>query len=129
VPVTVVESVADRLPAGDGSFDAGVASPVLCTVPDQPRALAELHRVIRPGGELRFYEHVVSQKPRVARFQRLLDRTFYPRLAGGCHCARDTTAGIEAAGFEIEAIDRFPFNPTPFPGEGFPHVLGVARRP
>jgi ubiquinone/menaquinone biosynthesis C-methylase UbiE len=128
VPVTVVDGVADRLPAEDESFDAGVVSLVLCSVPDQPRALAELRRVIRPGGELRFYEHVLSPKPRMARVQRLLDRTFYPRLAGGCHCARDTAGGIEAAGFEIETIDRFPFNPTPFPGEGFPHILGVARR-
>jgi ubiquinone/menaquinone biosynthesis C-methylase UbiE len=128
VPVTVVDGVADRLPAHDESFDAGVVSLVLCSVPDQPRALAELRRVIRPGGELRFYEHVVSPKPRMARVQRVLDRTFYPRLAGGCHCARDTTGGIEAAGFEIETIDRFPFNPTPLPGQGFPHILGVARR-
>src|SRR3954470_8369162 len=58
VPVRVVEGVADRLPAEEGEFDAAVASLVLCSVPDQASALAELKRVIRPGGDLRFYEHV-----------------------------------------------------------------------
>ncbi len=60
VSVSVSDGGADRLPDEDGSFDAGVCALVLCTVPDQQRALAELFRVIRPGGELRFYEHVVG---------------------------------------------------------------------
>jgi ubiquinone/menaquinone biosynthesis C-methylase UbiE len=57
VSVSVVDGGADHLPGEAESFDAGVAALVLCTVPDQPAALAELYRVIRPGGELRFYEH------------------------------------------------------------------------
>ena len=57
-PVRVVDAVADQLPFEDGSFDVAVSSLVLCSVADQPAALAELHRVLRPGGELRFYEHV-----------------------------------------------------------------------
>src|SRR5205807_8974852 len=60
VPVRVVDAVSGNLPLEDASCDAGVVSLVLCSVPDQARALAELARVIRPGGELRFYEHVVS---------------------------------------------------------------------
>jgi ubiquinone/menaquinone biosynthesis C-methylase UbiE len=60
VPVEVVDGVSGRLPAEDESMDAGVASLVLCSVPDQARPLAEFRRVIRPGGELRFYEHVVA---------------------------------------------------------------------
>ena len=64
VPVRVVDGLADSLPAEDASFDAGVASLVLCSVPDQAVALAELRRVIRPGGELRFYEHVRAQDAR-----------------------------------------------------------------
>lgn len=128
VAVSVVDGVGDRLPGEAGSFDAGVAALVLCTVPDQPSALAELYRVIRPGGELRFYEHVVSHGKLESRFQRLADATFWPHVAGGCHMARDTTAGIEQAGFAIETCERFPFSPAPFlPPD--PHILGIARRP
>jgi hypothetical protein len=83
--------------------------------------------VIRPGGELRFYEHVVGHSKWEARLQRFADATFWSRLAGGCHLARDTTAGIERAGFRIETFERFRYSPAPFlPSD--PHVLGVARR-
>jgi ubiquinone/menaquinone biosynthesis C-methylase UbiE len=128
VPVTVLDGVGGRLPAEDESFDAGVAALVLCTVPDQQQALAELYRVIRPGGELRFYEHVVSTHRWEARFQRAADATIWPRVAGGCHLARDTKAGIERAGFQIESCERFQFSPAP-PIPPDPHILGIARRP
>jgi ubiquinone/menaquinone biosynthesis C-methylase UbiE len=128
VPISVIEGDADRLPGEARSFDAAVAALVLCTVPDQSSALAELFRVLRPGGELRFYEHVVAHPKWESRFQRLADATFWPFLAGGCHLARDTTAAIERAGFQIETCERFPFSPAPFlPPD--PHILGVARRP
>jgi ubiquinone/menaquinone biosynthesis C-methylase UbiE len=128
VDVTVVDGDAEQLPGADGAFDAGVASLVLCTVPDQAAALAELFRVIRPGGELRFYEHVISMRGWEARIQRLADATFWPRLAGGCHLARDTASAIERAGFEIDACERFGFSFAPLlPPD--PHVLGRARRP
>lgn len=128
VTVSVVDGVGDLLPGEDGSFDAGVAALVLCTVPDQQQALAELFRVIRPGGELRFYEHVIADRKWEARYQRFADATFWPHVAGGCHLARDTTTGIEQAGFRIETCERFPFSPAPFiPPD--PHILGVARRP
>jgi ubiquinone/menaquinone biosynthesis C-methylase UbiE len=127
VPVQVVSGVSGALPLEEASCDAGVACLVLCTVPDQQRALAELARVIRPGGELRFYEHVVSQRPFGASLQRLADATFWPHLAGGCHRSRDTGPVIEAAGFRIESCDRFPFSPGP-PLPADPHILGVARR-
>lgn len=128
VAVSVVDGVGDCLPGEAGSFDAGVATLVLCTVPDQRSALAELHRVIRPGGELRFYEHVVGHGKFESRLQRLADATFWPHVAGGCHMARDTTTGIEQAGFAIETCERFPFSPALFlPPD--PHILGIARRP
>jgi len=127
-PVRVVDGVADRLPAEDGSFDAGVASLVLCTVPDPNAALAELRRVIRPGGELRFYEHVVSRRPGAARVERALDATIYPHLAGGCHLARDTLAAIQRAGFEIRSCRRFPFGPSAI-GPQVAHILGTAASP
>lgn len=128
VSVEVVDGVAGRLPAEDESFDAGVASLVLCSVPDQGQALAELYRVIRPGGELRFYEHVVAREPHGRRLQRFADATFWPHVAGGCHLSRDTGAAIEEAGFQVEGKERFRFSPGP-PIPAIPHILGVARRP
>ncbi|MHB8463689.1 MAG: class I SAM-dependent methyltransferase [Acidimicrobiales bacterium] len=128
VQVTVVDGVADRLPADDDSFDAGVASLVLCSVPDQDRALAELLRVIRPGGELRFYEHVRASTPRRARLQDRVDRIWL-LLAGGCHCNRDTVAAIERAGFRIETQRQFLFEPFLFARPVAPVVIGVARKP
>jgi len=128
VEVNVVDGVADRIPAGDASCDAGVVSLVLCSVPDQAQALGELHRVIRPGGELRFYEHVVSTKPWFAVLQRGADALFWPHLAGGCHTSRDTRSAIERAGFEIGRCERFAFSPS-LVTPPMPFILGVARRP
>ena len=128
VAIEVVAGVAGRLPADDESFDAGVASLMLCSVPDQARALAEFHRVIRPGGELRFYEHVIARRPAAVRLQRVADATFWPRLLGGCHLTRDTGAAIEAAGFVIERCERFRSRAGP-PIPPIPHILGIARRP
>jgi ubiquinone/menaquinone biosynthesis C-methylase UbiE len=128
VSVSVVDGDADHLPGEAESFDAGVAALVLCTVPNQKSALAELYRVIRPGGELRFYEHVIADTMGQARFQRFADAMFWPHVAGGCHMARDTKTGIEHAGFQIQTCERFAFSPAPFlPPD--PHILGVARRP
>ncbi|HEX6587106.1 MAG TPA: class I SAM-dependent methyltransferase [Solirubrobacterales bacterium] len=127
VEIEVVDGVASALPADDGSQDAVIASLVLCSVPDQAAALAEMRRVLKPGGELRFYEHVIAQKPLPARLQRIADATFWPRVAGGCHMARDTGPAIEAAGFAVDRSERFPFTPgAPVPS--IPHILGVARR-
>ena len=128
VPVRVVDGLADALPARDGEFDAGVASLVLCSVPDQATALAELRRVIRPGGELRFYEHVLSRDADAARGQHRTDR-WWPRFSGGCHPNRDTPGAIEAAGFEIERCERFSFKPFFLLKAIEPHVIGAARRP
>ena len=123
VRVRVVDGEADSLPAEDGEFDAGVASLVLCSVPDQATAMRELHRVIKQGGELRFYEHVAAEG-RQGKLHRRIDPV-YTRLAGGCHLTRDTTAAIEQAGFQIQQSRRFPFPPGIF---AIPHVLGNARR-
>lgn len=127
VEIEVVDGVASALPAGDASQDAAIASLVLCSVSDPARALAELHRVLRPGGELRFYEHVISHKSVPAKLQRVADATLWPRVAGGCHLARDTGAAIEDAGFRIESLDRFPFSPGALV-PSTPHILGMARR-
>lgn len=128
VPVTVCAGLAEALPFEDDSFDAAVVSLVLCTVRDQQRALSELARVVKPGGELRFLEHVRSDRPRRARVQQAIDRSgVWPRLAGGCHCARDTLAAVERAGFVIERACEFDLGP------GWvitnPYVRGLARAP
>jgi SAM-dependent methyltransferase len=128
VPIRVADGVADSLPAEDASFDAGVASLVLCSVPDQARALAELRRVIRPGGELRFYEHVRSPSPRFFRFQRAVNPV-WKRINGGCHTTRDTGTAIERAGFDVEELRRFSFRPFIIVAPAAPHILGRARVP
>ena len=124
--VTVLEGTAEVLPADDGEFDAAVTSLVLCSVSDQVLALAELRRVIREGGELRFFEHVVAEQSLGRALQRGLDDSgIWPRLGGGCHLKRDTVSAISQAGFEIEKLRRFSSGPGSM---GVPFVLGVARR-
>lgn len=127
IAVTVMESTAEQLPAVEGEFDAAVVSLVLCSVADQEVALREIARVLRPGGELRFYEHVVSRRPAMAAVQRVSDATVWPLLAGGCHCARDTSRAIRNAGFEMEREERIAFKPSPVM-PAIPHILGIARR-
>jgi ubiquinone/menaquinone biosynthesis C-methylase UbiE len=129
VPVAVFDGVASQLPAEDGAFDVAVTSLVLCSVPDQHEALAEARRVLRPGGELRFYEHVAASSRPLHRFQRVLDRTIWPHVAGGCHTSRDTGAAIAAAGFEITHLERFRFPPGRLPDPVAPHVIGRAVVP
>jgi ubiquinone/menaquinone biosynthesis C-methylase UbiE len=129
VPIRVISGVADALPLESESVDAAVASLVLCSVPDQERALSELHRVVRPGGELRFYEHVVANCQPKRLLLQALDRSgLWPRIAGGCHPARDTGAAIERAGFEIESSERIMFAASRLE-PSIPHILGIARRP
>jgi ubiquinone/menaquinone biosynthesis C-methylase UbiE len=102
---TVLEAPAERLPLADGEFDLAVATLVLCTVPDPPAALAELRRVLAPGGRLLLIEHVRSQDRGTARWQ---DRLHGPWrfFADGCHCNRDTAATLAAAGFETAGLEH-----------------------
>ena len=126
VPVRVADGMAAELPAADGEFDAVVISGVLCSVADVPAALAEFGRVLRPGGQLRFYEHVRSRDPVFARFQQAADLV-WPRLMGGCHVRRQTRAAIGWV-FTIQACRgfRFPASAVLFPVA--PRILGVARK-
>ncbi len=126
VNVTVLDGIADALPLEDASCDAAVACLVLCSVPDQASALAELRRVLKPGGELRFYEHVRADSSRMARAQEIADRTVWPRAFGGCHTARDTVAAIEAAGFALERRRDLRVAPAFLPVST--QTIGVARR-
>ena len=125
--VRVVPGTADGLPVEDESVDGAVASLVLCSVPDQATALAELRRVLRPGGELRFYEHVAAEGRVLRGMQRGAQATFWPRLFGNCHPARDTGAAIRTAGFEVLELERFDFKDGALE-LAIPHILGRARR-
>jgi ubiquinone/menaquinone biosynthesis C-methylase UbiE len=128
VPIQVRAGVADELPLDNESIDAAVASLVLCSVPNQDRALAELRRVLRPAGELRFYEHVIpNSQPKRLLLQALDHSGLWPRIAGGCHPARDTAAAIERAGFEIQASEQIMFAASRLE-PSIPHILGTARR-
>ncbi len=102
---------------------------MLCTVRDVRRSLAEIRRVLRPGGELRFFEHVRADSRGMAATQRVLDRTVWPLLTGGCHTSRDALAAIEAAGFVVETHRdiRIPGSGVRLPTSAC--VVGVARRP
>jgi ubiquinone/menaquinone biosynthesis C-methylase UbiE len=125
VPVRVVRAPAERLPFGDGEFDTAVSTLVLCSVRDPASALAEVTRVLRPGGSLLFFEHVRSENPRHARWQDRLERP-WGWFSGGCHPNRDTVRNIERAGFRFESLERFPYGP---PTPARPHVSGAATRP
>jgi ubiquinone/menaquinone biosynthesis C-methylase UbiE len=128
IPVQVLAGTADELPLDDASVDAAVASLVLCSVADQDHALAELRRVVRPGGELRFYEHVIPNcQPKRLLLQAVDHSGIWPRIAGGCHPARDTTAAIQRSGFEIHTIERIMFSASRLEPT-IPHILGIARR-
>jgi ubiquinone/menaquinone biosynthesis C-methylase UbiE len=127
VAVRVVDGRAERLPLDDASADAVVVAGLLCSVEDPARVLAEVARVLRPGGELRFYEHVGARNRRLARLQRLLDATFWPRLFGDCHTGRDTATALVAAGFTVESCERFSFRPTLLATPIAPRILGRAR--
>jgi SAM-dependent methyltransferase len=128
LPIEVVDGAAEALPAADGAFDAAVIVWVLCTVPDPAAALAELHRVLRPGGELRFYEHVRSENAVFRWFQRTIDALFWTRLLGGCVTTRDTTAAISEAGFRINELERGFHSSSLLTITSAPYIIGTARR-
>jgi SAM-dependent methyltransferase len=114
----------ENLPYPDESFDTVVGSLLLCSVADQDRALAEIRRVLRPGGSYLFLEHVRSDDAKIARRQDRLER-LWGIVAFGCHPNRETLPRIEAA-FEVEGVQR---NELPAgPKIVRPYVLGRAVR-
>lgn len=126
-PVTVIAGVAERIPADTASVDAVVTSLVLCSVEDQATVLAEIRRVLKPGGTLAFYEHVRSERPFLAVVEDLV-LPIWQRALGGCHLNRDTLGAMREAGFAIEGYERFGFAPSALTPP-LAHVLGTAISP
>ncbi len=127
ITVRVIDGDAEHLPLEDGSIDAAVTSLVLCSVVNQTDALREIQRVLRPGGELRFYEHVLATNSRLARFQSLAD-PIWTRFAGGCRLTRNTFGAIQAAEFVVDEYEQFQFQPCFLAKLASPHILGRAHK-
>jgi SAM-dependent methyltransferase len=127
-PIEIVGGDAAALPAGNALFDAAVVMGLLCSVPDPAGALGELRRVVKPGGELRFWEHVRSGNAVFRGAQRAVDRLFWTKALGGCETTRDTLAAVEAAGFEIDWVDHGFHSSSLLTITSAPYVLAVARR-
>lgn len=130
VAVTVSAGTVEKyLANADGElFDAVVCSLVLCSVDDPDSVLRQLFSLVRPGGELRFLEHVGSGGVR-GRLQKVADATVWPRMMGNCHTHRDTEASIVGAGFEMERTRREPAMPAWFPTPVAEYTIGRAVRP
>ncbi|RDH78264.1 class I SAM-dependent methyltransferase [Mycolicibacterium moriokaense] len=127
VPVTVTAGTVEGYlrETGGQQFDAVVCSLVLCSVDDPDSVLRQLFSLIRPGGQLRFLEHVGSGGFR-GRLQKLADATVWPRLMGNCHTHRDTEASIVGAGFQVDRARREPAMPAWFPTPVAEYTIGRA---
>lgn len=101
----VVGAGAEQLPFPDAAFDTVVSTLVLCTVDDPAASLAEIGRVLRPGGRLLFCEHVRSDDPGLARWQDRLERP-WGFIGHGCHPNRDTVTAIASSPLELEEVER-----------------------
>ncbi len=104
-PARIVGAPAEAIPFADDTFDFAVSTLVLCTVDDPARALSELRRVLKPGGQLLFLEHVRSEDPAVARWQDRI-HPLWVRVGHGCHCNRSTLGLIGASGFTVEEVEQ-----------------------
>jgi SAM-dependent methyltransferase len=127
VPVVVIGETAEGFEDGE-PFDAVVCSLVLCSVRDAAGVLRRMYSLLRPGGELRYLEHVASAGAR-GRLQRLADATLWPRLFGNCHTHRYTERAIVDAGFEVDTSRREWTLPIWAPLPVSELALGRARRP
>jgi ubiquinone/menaquinone biosynthesis C-methylase UbiE len=121
----VLRAPAEDLPFEDATFDTVISTLVLCGVDDQPRALREVHRVLRPGGRLMFMEHVRSDEPRLARLQDRMNGI--NRFVVCCDCNRPTLQTIEAEGFEVTRLERTTMPKAPPLVR--PLIVGVATAP
>jgi len=125
-PIELKQAPAEELPFDDGSFDTVVSTLVLCTVRDPQKALSEIRRVLKPGGQMRFYEHVRFEHPFGAFWQDLVT-PLWQWVGAGCHPNRDTARSIVEAGFAIQELELLkPVPPVPPMAFVRPHIKGVA---
>ena len=103
-PVDLILTSAEELPFEEDSFDAVAATLVFCTIPDPPRALKEVRRVLKPNGRFSLLEHVKMKQKPIAWMQEKAT-PLWKHLAGGCHLDRDTLGVVKAGGFEVERVD------------------------
>jgi ubiquinone/menaquinone biosynthesis C-methylase UbiE len=121
----ILRAPAEDLPFDDDTFDAAVSTLVLCGVDDQPRALRELRRVLRPGGQLLFIEHVRSDDPHGAHLQDRMN--WLNRLVVCCDCNRPTLGSIQEAGFTITQVEHTALPKAPKFVR--PAIIGIATAP
>ena len=122
---TILRAPAEDLPFEDGTFDVAVSTLVLCGVSDQPRALRQLRRVLRPGGQLLFIEHVRSGDPRLAHHQDRMN--WMNQLVMRCDCNRPTLTSIQEAGFTVTDVEHLVFHKAP--SFASPLIVGRATAP
>ncbi|SBS76557.1 Methyltransferase type 11 [uncultured Mycobacterium sp.] len=126
VPVTLIESTIETMPATE-PFDAVVCSLVLCSVADPDGVLRQLNAVLKPGGQLRYFEHIAVPGWR-GGLQRLADATIWPRFTGNCHTHRETERSIAGAGFVIDTARREAMLPAWVPLPAQEVALGRATK-
>lgn len=106
IPITRGGLDGQRLPFADDSFDAALSTYTMCTIPDLPAALAELRRVVKPGGTLHFLEHGSAPDEKVRRWQRRIEPA-QKRLGGGCHLTRDIPALLTESGWDPVELEQY----------------------
>jgi ubiquinone/menaquinone biosynthesis C-methylase UbiE len=124
VEVEFLDLPGEQIPLDDSSVDCVVSTFTMCTIPDVAQALRGVNRVLKPGGELIFFEHGLSPEPQVQRWQKRIE-PFFKFAFEGCHVTRHIPSLVEESGLEIEQINEGYL--APFPKSGSYGFWGLAR--